>query len=162
MMRRAVRYFVMSVSSNSGLRYNQKVIAPGAQTERRGDAGPGRGLLSRRVSPRLFLFARVQASGFRVQRRIRFWVIGFWRLVACSRFLGGWFRFSDPEQFGGFVTIVAHFHAMGLILFHLCDGFVVPLAGRILVPVRTFGNCENKPVAAFTTATELDRLLSRG
>src|SRR5262245_1345521 len=35
----------MRVLSISTLRYNQKVIAPGAQTERRGDAGPVRVLL---------------------------------------------------------------------------------------------------------------------
>jgi hypothetical protein len=29
----------------AGLRYNEEVIHPGAQTERRGDAGPVRGLL---------------------------------------------------------------------------------------------------------------------
>ena len=44
----------MSVSSISGLRYNLKVIAPGAQTERRGDAGPVRSLLGGKPHPRAY------------------------------------------------------------------------------------------------------------
>jgi hypothetical protein len=40
----------------SGLRYNQKVIAPGAQTERRGDAGPVSVLLRGWDSPAAFAY----------------------------------------------------------------------------------------------------------
>jgi hypothetical protein len=39
----------------AGLRYNEKAIDPGAQTERRGEAGPVRLLLSGEDSP-AFLF----------------------------------------------------------------------------------------------------------
>src|SRR6266576_4445357 len=61
MVRLMVRYLFMSVFSITGLRYNQKVIAPGAQTERRGDAGPVRSLL--RGKPHRPLFAKVRSSG---------------------------------------------------------------------------------------------------
>src|SRR4029079_14049544 len=44
----------MSVFSSSGLRYNKKVIALGAQTERRGDAGPVSVLLRGWDSPAAF------------------------------------------------------------------------------------------------------------
>jgi hypothetical protein len=37
-----------------GLRYNERAIAPGAQTERRGDAGPVRLLLGGEDSPPVF------------------------------------------------------------------------------------------------------------
>ena len=37
--------------SKSGLRYNKNVIAPGAQTKRRDDAGPVRTLLGGTTSP---------------------------------------------------------------------------------------------------------------
>src|SRR5262245_47952966 len=38
-----------------GLRYNQSVIAPGAQTERRGDAGPVSSVVSAARSPAAFV-----------------------------------------------------------------------------------------------------------
>ena len=41
-----------------GLRYNEKGIVPGAQTERRGEAGPGRDLLGGETSPAALFFAR--------------------------------------------------------------------------------------------------------
>ena len=63
MMQSMVRYFVMSVSSISGLRYNQKVIAPGAQTERRGDAGPVRSLLRGKPHRPLFFIKTTPNSG---------------------------------------------------------------------------------------------------
>jgi hypothetical protein len=47
----------MSVYSSSGLQYNQKVIAPGAQTERRGDAGPVRSLLRGKPHRPLLFFS---------------------------------------------------------------------------------------------------------
>jgi len=37
--------------SETGLRYNEKAIASGTQTERRGLAGPGRDLLGGETSP---------------------------------------------------------------------------------------------------------------
>jgi hypothetical protein len=37
--------------SRAGLRYNEKAIAADAQTERRGEAGPGRDLLGGETSP---------------------------------------------------------------------------------------------------------------
>jgi hypothetical protein len=40
--------------SGAGLRYNEKAIAIGAQTERRGEAGPGRDLLGSETSPAAF------------------------------------------------------------------------------------------------------------
>src|SRR3990172_12220825 len=52
----------MSVSSISGLRYNQKVIAPGAQTERRGDAGPVRSLLRGKPHRPLFFIKTHRAA----------------------------------------------------------------------------------------------------
>jgi hypothetical protein len=46
-----------------GLRYNEKVIDPGAQTERRGDAGPVSNLLVGGGSPAAFLlFCSVRVS----------------------------------------------------------------------------------------------------
>ena len=60
MLQPIVRYFVMIVSPISGLRYNQKVIARSAQTERRGDAGPVRDLLSGKPHRPLFFFKTTQ------------------------------------------------------------------------------------------------------
>jgi len=44
-----------------GLRYNEKVITPGAQTEHRGDAGPVRVLLRGGHSPADFFLVVVAA-----------------------------------------------------------------------------------------------------
>jgi hypothetical protein len=45
----------------AGLRYNENAIASGAQTERRGEAGPGRGLLGGETSPAALLIERATA-----------------------------------------------------------------------------------------------------
>jgi hypothetical protein len=44
--------------SGTGLRYNEKAIAVGAQTERRGLAGPVRDLLGGETSPAAFFAAK--------------------------------------------------------------------------------------------------------
>jgi hypothetical protein len=47
---------IVHLHQRSGLFYNENVIAPGAQTESPGDAGPVRTLLGRIASPAEFLF----------------------------------------------------------------------------------------------------------
>jgi hypothetical protein len=43
--------------AGGGLHYQERAIAPGAQTERRGDAGPVRNLLGGLASPAAFLLS---------------------------------------------------------------------------------------------------------
>jgi hypothetical protein len=45
---------MMFLLSRTGLRLNESAIHPGAQTERRGVAGPGRDLLGGETSPAAF------------------------------------------------------------------------------------------------------------
>jgi hypothetical protein len=42
---------MMLLLSRDGLRWSENAFRPGAQTERRGDAGPVRDLLDRETSP---------------------------------------------------------------------------------------------------------------
>jgi hypothetical protein len=47
---------MMLLLSRAGLRYNEKAIDPGVQTERRGVAGPLRDLLGGETSPAAVVF----------------------------------------------------------------------------------------------------------
>jgi hypothetical protein len=46
---------MVDLLAGGGLRYNENTIAPGAQTERLGDAGPVRTLRGSLTSPAIFL-----------------------------------------------------------------------------------------------------------
>jgi len=50
------------LSIKSGLRDHRKIIIPGAQTERRGDAGPVRNLLGGKAAPADSFFFRIVSS----------------------------------------------------------------------------------------------------
>jgi hypothetical protein len=52
-----------SFQTNTGLRYKEKAIVPGAQTERRGEAGPVRLLLDGKDSPAAFRVLRLFLRG---------------------------------------------------------------------------------------------------